>query len=507
MTIRHEVRNNTEATALENTNNSSSGDNRSKIRTIKKNGHRLMRRNYIACVLVSVIMVFLVSGPIEISETLDENIKLMGDIAKEADYAPFTKYVDEFTENEKKFVDATSIGNSDSGILSKAYNTSLNNRQMEFALLEGANNSFLHGSVPSRIILPLGLLFSLFVIIFFHEILQVGVCRFYLELRLNPNTRVSRILFIYKSKKTLASAKIIALKLLRLFLWAFTIVGFPIKYYSYYMIPFIQAENPNITPQEAFRISAGIMRGNKFRVFLFDVSFVGWHFLSFLTFGVLRYFFVSPLISASKAELYMEIRGDEAFDLSAEVERHWLKTDPLVRYSPLNILLMFFTFSFFGWVYEVSIHLIRDGTFVNRGTLYGPWLPIYGFGGLIGLILLKKFIEKPAVVFVLSTVLCGIVEYATATALWEMKHVKYWDYSNYFFNIQGRVCLEGLLVFGIACTTSIYIISPFFNNLLDKIPLGTRKVLATALTAGFLTDFTYSQIHPHTGPGITSTTK
>ena len=64
-------------------------------------------------------------------------------------------------------------------------------------------------------------------------------------------------------------------------------------------------------------------------------------------------------------------------------------------YSLVNLVMMFFIFCFVGWVWEVSLAFISEGTFVNRGTLHGPWLPIYGTGGVIILILLKKLRKKP----------------------------------------------------------------------------------------------------------------
>lgn len=58
--------------------------------------------------------------------------------------------------------------------------------------------------------------------------------------------------------------------------------------------------------------------------------------------------------------------------------RRWLKVDYHCRYSLQTLILLFFTFSFIGWVWEVSLHLFGSGVFVNRGVLHGPWLPIYG---------------------------------------------------------------------------------------------------------------------------------
>jgi uncharacterized membrane protein len=98
--------------------------------------------------------------------------------------------------------------------------------------------------------------------------------------------------------------------------------------------------------------------------------------------------------------------------------------------------------------------------------------------------------------------ICGVIEYTGAWCLETFLHMKYWDYSGYFFNIQGRVCLEGLLVFAMAGTASIYFISPLLNNLLDKIPVHVKQTACVILSAGFLTDLTYTYFHPHTGKHI-----
>ena len=81
--------------------------------------------------------------------------------------------------------------------------------------------------------------------------------------------------------------------------------------------------------------------------------------------------------------------------------------DPLRDYNIWSLILMFFIFSCIGWLWEVSLHLITDGVFVNRGAMHGPWLPIYGSGGILILTLLKKFRDKPYLCFILIFVLCG----------------------------------------------------------------------------------------------------
>ena len=134
-------------------------------------------------------------------------------------------------------------------------------------------------------------------------------------------------------------------------------------------------------------------------------------------------------------------------------------------YSLVNLIMMFFIFCFVGWVWEVSLAFISEDMFVNRGTLHGPWLPIYGTGGVIILVLLKKLREKPALEFVAAMVLCGCLEYFSSWYL-EMTHdgQRWWDYTGYFLNINGRICAEGLLTFGLGGLAIVYLLAPALNT-------------------------------------------
>lgn len=175
-------------------------------------------------------------------------------------------------------------------------------------------------------------------------------------------------------------------------------------------------------------------------------------------------------------------------------------------YSLLTYISLFFIFSLIGWVWEVGIHLIEDGVFVNRGTLLGPWLPIYGVGGTLGIILLKKIVDNQVLTFFCVVIICSTVEYATSWFLEEFKHIKYWDYSGYFCNINGRICLEGALAFGFAGCAGIYILAPFFDDMLKKVPIKVRITACIILIILFSTDLVYSKSHPHIGKGITDYT-
>lgn len=173
------------------------------------------------------------------------------------------------------------------------------------------------------------------------------------------------------------------------------------------------------------------------------------------------------------------------------------------NYTLLGYILLFFSFSIGGWIWEVGIHVIEDGVFINRGTMHGPWLPIYGFGGTAAILVFRKHVDNQVGVFVGSVLMCGTAEYITSFVLEKVQHLKYWDYNGYFLNINGRICFEGIVVFGFACIMVIYIMSPFLDNIFKKLPKKLLVVAAVVLCVGFAADFVYSLNVPNEGKGIT----
>ena len=173
-------------------------------------------------------------------------------------------------------------------------------------------------------------------------------------------------------------------------------------------------------------------------------------------------------------------------------------------YSASSLILMFFTFSFAGWLWEVGLHLVVDGMFFNRGFMTGPWLPIYGTGGVLILVLLKRWRSRPLLSFGLILLLCGTVEYFAGFFLETLFGVRWWNYSGMLFQIQGRVCLEGLLLFGAGGLFIIYIAAPVLNGRFQRLSELQKNVLCGALLLIFLLDLACSFLSPNMGFGITS---
>ena len=198
----------------------------------------------------------------------------------------------------------------------------------------------------------------------------------------------------------------------------------------------------------------------------------------------------------------MVVRISEGVKRQFAQERY-LEAEYDRAYSLTSLILFFFSASTVGWLWEVFLHIFMDGALINRGTTWGPWLPIYGVGGVMTLVLLRKFADKPAHVFAFAYLGSGILEYTTGWALEQFRGVKYWDYSESLFNINGRVCLEVLALFAVGACFILYIAAPAMDNLYRKIPQTAKVVLCVVLITLFAADLVFSALYPKMGPGIT----
>lgn len=114
-------------------------------------------------------------------------------------------------------------------------------------------------------------------------------------------------------------------------------------------------------------------------------------------------------------------------------------------------------------------------------SLLGPICPIYGYGALLVSILLKKYQNDIIITFLMSIIICGLLEYFTSYFMELFFHARWWDYSNRKLNINGRVCLDNLVLFGIASLIIIYVVNPFIIQKINLIPSNMQSVLITLL--------------------------
>lgn len=126
----------------------------------------------------------------------------------------------------------------------------------------------------------------------------------------------------------------------------------------------------------------------------------------------------------------------------------------------MKYFLYFIIYSFIGWLMEVVLKSKDEHKFVNRGFLIGPICPIYGFGVLLIILLVGNSKSDLLAVFLKSILVCSVLEYFTSYFMEKLFHARWWDYSKNKYNINGRICLETMLPFGILSTLVIYVVHP-----------------------------------------------
>lgn len=150
--------------------------------------------------------------------------------------------------------------------------------------------------------------------------------------------------------------------------------------------------------------------------------------------------------------------------------------------------LLFFAYAILGWIMEVVLKLISQKKFINRGFLIGPYCPIYGYGVLLITFLLRKYQNDFWATFIFSIFICGVLEYITSYLLEKIFHARWWDYSNKKFNINGRICLETLIPFGIMGCLIIYVTNPIIIDFLNKLPSLLIHITSIALFMCYIVD-------------------
>ncbi|MCF0132830.1 MAG: DUF975 family protein [Blautia sp.] len=510
-----------------------------------------------------------------------------------------SELADKIEEKEIEKAEGRKVFQRNRGALASIVNNVASGRFV--VILASALNKIVgRNEVSVLILIVLGLLFRFILLAFFANVFEVISSRMSLEARVYEKVPLHRFLYLLRQKKWFSACWTMLVMSFYLILWTFTIVGAIVKFFSYLMVPYIIAENPNLKGREAITLSRKMMDGHKWEAAKLYLSFFGWWLLDALTLGCLGVMFVSPYTNAVFAEYAVYIRTcakekgidgadqlndvylyekpeadvltgtyqdiiaqtveednfvDErkgilkffsdnfgvvlintaaekayqdhqaqllrykVFTAEAKGEAYPVRLSPIPQkksydkkpevryaraYSIWTLIIIFFVMSFIGWLWEVSIHVVQDGTFVNRGVLHGPWLPIYGSGCVLILLFLFRFRKNMFLEFVTAVVLCGCVEYFSSLYL-ELSHEgqKWWDYSGYFINLNGRICAEGLLVFGLGGVAMVYFIAPNLNYLIEKVNTKVLIPVAVVLMVIFASDQVYSGKHPNVGRGIT----
>lgn len=360
--------------------------------------------------------------------------------------------------------------------------------------------------------------------IFIANIVKVNALRFYLESRTYPKTRVKKLVYLFKGKDIRNPAKIMLCMYVYRFLWWFTIVGGVIKTYEYSMIPYILAENPDISKKEAFQLSRQLMQGKKFGLFVLQISFLPWFMLGLLTMGLTNIFFLDAYLAATEAEFYMMLRRDvvaqrnrysrlfidkylenkptedeilinmfvlekdympnlESDEFALNVYPMFLRGKDSKWYEPpytkednrdyhiTTFVLLFYLTSVVGWVIDATVGFLQQGRMLSGGLLYGPWIPLVGVESVLIMLIGRRLMKHPLINVSFITVFASGIHYLLGWAVEEVKGIRYWDFTGYFLNLNGRICLASVLVVGTLGAGLFYLVGPELDEYLSQYPV------------------------------------
>ena len=392
--------------------------------------------------------------------------------------------------------------------------------------LLGANTAYVKRN-PGEVIVML--LISALIMAVLHFFIQsaaiVGKCRYAMECRYSDKVSINRMFAPFHRHYVLRLMWDMFCYNVVMALWWLTIVGGAYKYYQYRMVPFLLAENPRLKWRDAKNMSKEMTRGYKWKMFLTDVSCI--HVWIIRAIPVAGLLVALPFQMELDVEMYFWFRQnigvenfvEEAFNAApynkkaieaayqsagdAGVAEVWTKPAYILQdvavevpegmkvkseYSLRDFIFFFFVFCFIGWLWEVVLYIVMDHVLVNRGTMYGPWLPVYGVGGVAIIFLLDRFKADKVKLFAMAMVVCGIIEFIASWALDFFFNSQYWDYKNEFLNVNGRICLVGLLAFGLGSLFGVYIAAPKLSEFLNSKSKKVQNIICITLSVLFIID-------------------
>ena len=157
-------------------------------------------------------------------------------------------------------------------------------------------------------------------------------------------------------------------------------------------------------------------------------------------------------------------------------------------YPFIESYMMFFIYSFIGWVIEVIYYGITEGKFINRGFLAGPLCPVYGLGFYAAIWIFEPFKDNFMILFFGMATACTIVELIAGFILYHAFHMRWWDYSDYKLNLGGYICLRFFIYWGIAASLGMYVLHPAVKWLIAHITYPFRLGILIFFTVILLAD-------------------
>jgi len=159
--------------------------------------------------------------------------------------------------------------------------------------------------------------------------------------------------------------------------------------------------------------------------------------------------------------------------------------------------LLFAVFSVAGWITEVTLKYIQFRRFINRGFLIGPYCPIYGAGAVL-VTLAVHFLAGPDAncfeTFLIGFFFCGALEYLVSLYMEKVFHARWWDYSEKPMNVEGRIWIGNLVLFGLGSVIIVKLAAPVLFSLFEKIPRQILYPVSIFLAVIMASDYVVSHL-------------
>lgn len=160
-----------------------------------------------------------------------------------------------------------------------------------------------------------------------------------------------------------------------------------------------------------------------------------------------------------------------------------------MEYNYYNLFLLFFIYSFIGYIVEsISVSIMEKKVVLNRGFLVGPYIPIFGYGSMAMILTLQKYKGDIIALFIMSMTVCLTIEYLCSLIAEKIFHLRWWDYSDKKFNINGRICLKNGVLFGLAGVIVVEYLNPWLENLILLLPNNIMVIISIILSIIFYAD-------------------
>ncbi len=154
-----------------------------------------------------------------------------------------------------------------------------------------------------------------------------------------------------------------------------------------------------------------------------------------------------------------------------------------------NMIYYFIIYSFMGWIVESTFKSLLFKKVINSGFLHGPFIPIYGVGAVLVITFLSPFINNIFLLFILGFILMTLMEYIVGTVMEKMFNTSWWDYSDNFMNIKGKVCLENSIYWGFLSVFLLKVLHPAIVGVVSKIPYEIGQLGIVIFFIYFIIDY------------------